>query len=49
MIYALGWSSRPIRTIEVPEPEADPLEFPEPARRDDTWQPEPVPVPAGTP
>jgi len=45
MIYGLGWSSPPLRTVEVPEPEQGPLTVPEPEKRpQETEQPDPVPV-----
>jgi hypothetical protein len=43
----MGWTSKPVRTIEVPEPVAEPLTAPpdsEPQRIE-----EPQEVPAGTP
>jgi hypothetical protein len=45
MIHGLGWSSPPIRTIDVPEPGQEPLAVPVPENRPlETEEPEPVPV-----
>ena len=48
MAYGLGWSSPPLRTVDVPEPENEPLTVPQPE-----WLPqeteEPDPVPVGAP
>ena len=57
MIYGLGWSSPPLRTVEVPEPEQEPLTVPEPERWPQETEPErwpqeteqPDPVPVGAP
>ena len=47
MIYGFGWSSPPIRTIELPEPDSEPIQLP------DGDTPEVItpaePVPAGVP
>lgn len=45
MVYGFGWSSPPLRTIEVPEPENEPLTAPQPeGRPQETEEPDPVPV-----
>jgi hypothetical protein len=46
-VGSMGWTSKPVRTIEIPEPVAEPLTAPpdsEPQRIED-----PQEVPAGTP
>jgi hypothetical protein len=49
MIRALGWTSKPLRTVEVPEPSGDPLfgdpsEEPERPLPDEVTSPERVPA-----
>ena len=49
MIRALGWSSKPLRTVELPEPGGDPGFFDPPEEPgqplpDEVASPEPVPA-----
>jgi hypothetical protein len=44
MTYGFGWTSPPIRTIEVPEPDAAPLELPDSDTPEVITRPDPVPV-----
>ena len=48
MFYGLGWSSPPLRTVEVPEPEKEPLTVPQPERGPREVE-EPDPLPVGAP
>jgi hypothetical protein len=48
MVYGLGWSSPPLRTVEVPEPEREPRTVPQPDRQPQEIE-EPDPVPVGAP
>jgi len=40
----MGWTSKPIKTIDIPEPAFEPLVTPEPVREPQT-EPERQPVP----
>lgn len=44
MVKSLAWTSEPIRTVEVPEPDAQPIGLPEPNVPDQTTVPDLVPA-----